>query len=117
MNNIEVDEIKSKLKSKLTFKAINGLNTKQFKLFAHNFFEWLDVERNNGLKSEHLKELINEVYYIQSDYFDQNSVSIFESRIEIFVEEIYGTAPAPRFWEVDFKLFSEKLDKWLKHIK
>ncbi|MDN3672414.1 hypothetical protein QWY99_05005 [Flavobacterium branchiarum] len=103
----QIEEIKEKLVFKLSYENLKLMNSEQFKLFGIELFKWLDELRTNGLRKNDLEQCVNEIYYIQSDYFDKDP--LFEERIYVITNEIISFCASPFFWDISLE---EYLGKW-----
>ncbi|MFD1602127.1 hypothetical protein ACFSJW_19270 [Flavobacterium artemisiae] len=107
MEPFQIEEIKEKLVFKLSYENLKLMNREQFKMFGINLFKWLDELRASGLTKNDLEKCINEIYYVQSDYFDEDS--LFEERIYVITNEVISFCASPFFWDISL---DEYLDKW-----
>lgn len=109
MEPFQVEKIKEELVFKLSYENLKLMNREQFKTFGINLFKWLDELRKNGLIKNDLEQCINEIYYIQSDYFNEDS--LFEERMYVVTNEIISFCSFPFFWDISLKDYLQKWEK------
>ncbi|MCL9807674.1 hypothetical protein NAT51_19280 [Flavobacterium amniphilum] len=115
METSEVEKIKMDLMSKLSYQNLKNLDDQEFKGYVISLFRWLNCFKINGLKREDLIECIDEIYYEESDKFEDDKV--FEDRFSNLAEEISAYCISPTFWELNLEDYLLKWDKWFEHKK
>ena len=115
MESFQIEEIKKELVFKLSYNNLKCMNTEQFKTFGINLFKWLDGLKTSGLRKIDLEQCINELYYVQSSYFEEDP--LFEERIYVVTNEIISFCSSPFFWDINLEEFLQKWEVFFDYNK
>ncbi len=115
MEPFRLEKIKEELVFKLSYNNLKRMNREQFKTFGINLFKWLDDLRIIGLKKNDLEQCINELYFIQSSYFEENS--LFEERIYVITNEIISFCSSPFFRDISLEEYLQKWEGFFEYNK
>jgi len=115
MEPFQIEIIKEELVLKLSHENLKLMNREQFKMFGINLFKWLDELRKSGLRKDDLEQCINEIYYIQSDHFDEDL--LFEERIYVITNEIISFCASPFFWDISLEDYLRKWEGFFEYNK